>query len=223
MNNYLPLGVTLLTILSNFINISQVKIISDKYKISPSPAPFTFSIWSLIYSLLIYTTFTFHKDILNTQTKYGSIFSLFVISAILNATWIQVWGKNLELSSVILILLATILITITIELNKAGVAKILIYTFGIYAAWTIIASLLNLSITIVNKNILNDATVKIIILSILTILPFLLKDVFKNIFGDAIIPMLVTFIWASFGIIMNGNNNLIFMAPIITSALNLFL
>ncbi len=226
MEQYLPVGITLLTILSNAIgNLSgnSIKEISDKYKIDITPAPYTFGIWGIIYSLLIYVTFNHHQEILNTETKYGSIFTLFIISAVLNALWIQAWGKNLELSSVILILLAFTLIIITTELNKAGVDKIIIYTFGIYTAWAIVASLLNLSILLINKNILDNKAVKLIIMGVLTILPFLIKNIFKNEFGNAIIPMLATFIWASLGIVMNDNNNLIFLAPIISSALNIFI
>jgi tryptophan-rich sensory protein len=227
MEQYLPLGVTLLTIISNALG-GNIKEISDKYKIESkitiTPAGFTFSIWSLIYSLLIYVTFTNYSKFLHIQTPFGSIFTLFVISAVLNALWIQVWGKNLELSCVILILLAIVLMTITVELNKASVDKLLIYTFGIYTAWTIVASLINLSTMLVYKKILDNKTVKLMLVGILTILPFLLKDVFKNFLGDSIIPMLATFIWASIGIILNGNNNnLIFLAPIATSLLNIFL
>ena len=231
MERYLPVGITLLTILLNAIgnlsDSSSIKEISDKYNINPNehftPAPFTFSIWGVIYALLLYTTFTNYNQILNTQTKYGSIFSLFVISCILNALWIQAWGKNLLLSSVILIFLASILMLITIELNKANVDKILIYTFGLYTAWAVVAALLNLSTFLINKNILDNKNMKYIIVGILTILPFLVKDVFKNILGKSILPMLLIFIWASLGIIMNGNNNLIFIAPLITSTLNIFL
>ncbi len=217
MEQYLPFGTTLLTILSNGIG-ANIKEISDKYKIDITPAPFTFSIWGIIYGLLLYITFTHFKEFLYTQTPYGSIFTLFVISAVLNATWIQVWGKNLELSSIILIFLAAILIIITNEFNKANVDKIIIYTFGIYTAWAICAGLLNISTSLINKKILDNGTVKIIMVIILSILPFLVK----NIFGNALIPMLATFIWASFGIIMNGNDNLLFIAPIISSILNIF-
>jgi benzodiazapine receptor len=222
MERYLPVGVTLLTIISNALG-GNIGEISNKYKIEVTPSGFTFSIWSLIYSLLVYVTFTHYGQFLHTQTQYGSIFSLFIFSAILNALWIQAWGKSLELSSVILILLAIVLMTITVELNKAGVDKIILYTFGIYTAWAIVASLINFSTLLVNKDILDNKTVKLMVVCILTIIPFLLKDVFKNILGDSIIPMLLTFIWASFGIIMNGKKNLIFLAPIATSVLNILL
>ena len=222
MEQYLPVGVTLLTVISNALG-GNIKEISDKYNITITPAGYTFSIWGLIYGLLVYVTFTNYKQFLHTQTQYGSIFSLFVFSAILNALWIQAWGKSLELSSVILILLAIVLIIITVELNKAGVDKLLIYTFGIYTAWAIVASLINFSTFLVNKDILDNKTVKLMVVGILTIIPFLLKEVFKDILGDAIVPMLLTFIWASLGIILNGKNNIIFVAPIATSILNIFL
>lgn len=221
MDKYLPVGITLLTILSNAFG-NNIKEISDKYKPSSdniTPAPFTFSIWGLIYGLLIYTTFVNYKDIY-IQTQFESIFILFIISAVLNGLWIQVWGKNLELSSVILILLAFVLVIITIELNKANADKILIYAFGIYTAWVIIASLLNLSTVLINNNILDSKTTKLIMVGILTLLPFFI-GIFKN--NLPLIPIFITFIWGIFGIIMNGENNLIFILPLLTSIINILL
>ena len=64
---------------SGFFNGMSQAAISDHYPTLITPAGFTFSIWGIIYSLLIYTTFTQHQQILNTQTPFGSIFTLFVI------------------------------------------------------------------------------------------------------------------------------------------------
>jgi benzodiazapine receptor len=230
MEKYLPVGVTLLTILANaLVNFSgeSIKEISNKYnikyKITITPAPFTFSIWGVIYSLLLYVTFTYHKDILTIKTPFGSIFTLFVISSILNALWLYTWGKSLEISSIILIMLASILMLITVELNKTNVDKILIYTFGIYTAWVIVATLFNLSTLLSSKNLVNNNIIKYIIVGILTLLPFLIKHIFKNILDKSILPMLLVFIWGSFGTIMNGNNNLIFLVPILSAIINVFI
>ena len=214
MEKYLPVIVTLLTIISNSLG-GNVKEISDKYINSRmlTPAPFTFSIWGIIYLLLIYTTFVNYKDILNTN----NIFILFIISAILNATWIQVWGKNLVLSSIILLLLASVLITITYELNKNNVNKILLFAFGIYTMWAIIASLINLSTVLIENNILDNKIMKYILLLILIIIPF----VINKFFDKTKIVMLLVIVWASFGIIMNKNNNNIFIMPIISSIINI--
>uniref|UniRef100_A0A6C0HUV7 Tryptophan-rich sensory protein n=1 Tax=viral metagenome TaxID=1070528 RepID=A0A6C0HUV7_9ZZZZ len=216
MKEYLPVIVTLLTVISNSLG-GNIKEISAKYIKSNSitPAPFTFSIWGLIYSLLLYATFIYHKEIFN-----GNIFSLFIISAILSATWIQVWGKNLVLSSVILLLLAASLIMITYELNKNNVNKILLYTFGIYTTWAIIASIINLSTTLIENDIIDNKSMKTIILIILSILPF----VFNKFFNKTILAMLLTIIWASFGIIMKDTtNNLIFIIPILISLIFSFI
>ncbi len=214
MQEYLPVIVTLLTVISNSLG-GNIKEISAKYIKSNSitPAPFTFSIWGLIYSLLLYVTFTYHKDILT-----GNIFSLFIISAILNATWIQVWGKNLVLSSIILLLLALILITITYELYKNNANKILLYTFGIYTTWAIIASIINLSTTLIENDIIDNKSMKIIILIILSVLPL----IFNKVFNKTKIAMLLTIIWASFGIIMKDTtNNLMFIIPILASLIGI--
>jgi hypothetical protein len=222
MERFLPLGVTLLTVLSNSLG-GSIKEISDKYKLEITPAPYTFSIWGVIYSLLAYVTFTHYDAILNTKTPFGSIFMLFIISSVLNALWIQAWGKSLEISSLILILLTIVLTTITIELIKANVDKIIIYAFGIYAAWCFCASIINLMTLLKDKNVLSNKTIKILVAGILTVVPFLLKDVFNNSFNAALIPILGVFIWASIGIIMNKNNNLLFIAPIASSVLNIFI
>jgi len=219
MDQYLPFIVTLLTIISNGLG-ENVKKISDQYIKSNiiTPSPFTFSIWGLIYLLLLYTTFVNSKEIININTPFGSIFSLFIISSLLNATWIQVWGKNLVLSSIIILLLALTLIIITYQLNKNNVDKILLYAFGIYTIWVIIASLINLSTTLIENNIIDNKFMKNILLILLIIIPFIIR----NVFDKTKIPMLLTIVWASFGLIMK-KNDLIFIAPIISSILNIIL
>jgi benzodiazapine receptor len=216
MERYIPVIITLLTIFGNYIVGKDVKNISDKYNMNITPKPFTFGIWGLIYILLLYVTFVHHKEILEIKTKHGSILNLFIISAVLNVLWLYTWGKNLVLSSLILIVLAYILIVITIELNKANVNKVLLYTFGIYTAWVIIACILNLSVLFLNNGMSQDI-IKILAIIILSIIPFIIK---KH-FGKAVIPMLITLIWGSIGIIANNNHNLLFIIPIITSVLNI--
>lgn len=59
--------------------------------------------------------------------------------------------------------------------------------------------------------------IKILAVIILSIIPFIIK---KH-FGKAVVPMLITLIWGSIGIIANNNHNLLFIIPIITSVLNI--
>ncbi len=188
-----PLIITILTIISNSFN--NIKSISDDYKLPFTPAPLTFSIWGGIYGMLIYCAYKFPES-------FNDIMIPYVISAVLNALWIQVWGKSEILSSIILIALASTLIYIVSQLND-NIVKI---TFTIYATWAVIASLLNISILL--KKYINVNILKYIVLVILTLAPFL----FKNIYITMVI------IWASLGIIYS--NNIEFIIPIISGILS---
>jgi tryptophan-rich sensory protein len=189
----LPLIITILTIISNSFN--NIKTISDDYKLPFTPAPITFSIWGGIYGMLIYCAYT-------NPESFNDIMIPYAISAVLNALWIQVWGKSELLSSIILIALASTLIYIVSKL-KDDITKTI---FTIYATWAVIASLLNRSILL--KKYINVDILKYIVLTILTIAPFL----FKNIY------IIMVIIWASIGIIMS--KNIEFIIPILSGILS---
>lgn len=188
----LPLIITILTIISNSNN--NIKNISDDYKLPFTPVPLTFSIWGGIYGMLLYYSYKYPEQFDNIILLYG-------ISAILNALWIQVWGKNLLLSGIILIALASILIYI-VSLLKDDIKII----FTIYASWAFIASLLNLSIIL--KQHIDINIIKNIVLTILTIIPLVTKNIY----------ILIVIIWASLGIILN--NNIEFIMPIISTLIS---
>jgi len=189
----LPLIITILTILSNSFN--NIKNISDDYKLPFTPAPLTFSIWGGIYGMLIYCTYKYPEQFNNIMLPYA-------ISAVLNAMWIQVWGKSELISSIILVALASILIYIISQLND----DIIRITFTIYATWAVIASLLNISILL--KKYVSVNILKYIVLAILTVIPFFIKNIYMS----------MVIIWASLGITIN--NNIIFLMPIISQIIS---
>jgi benzodiazapine receptor len=191
----LPLIITILTIISNSFN--NIKNISDDYKLPFTPAPFTFSIWGGIYGMLIYCTYKY-------PDKFNNIILPYAISAVLNALWIQVWGKSEILSSIILVALASTLIYII--LNNNFDTQIIKITFTIYATWVIIASLLNISILL--KKYVSVNILKYILLLILTIIPFFMKNIYMSLVIG----------WASLGITLN--NNILFILPIITQIIS---
>lgn len=189
----LPLIITILTILSNSFN--NIKNISDDYKLPFTPAPLTFSIWGGIYGMLIYCTYKYPDQFSNIMLPYA-------ISAVLNAMWIQAWGKSELISSIILVALASILIYIVSKLND----DIIRITFTIYATWAVIASLLNISILL--KKYVSVNILKYIVLAILTIIPFFIKNIYMS----------MVIIWASLGITIN--NNILFILPIISQIIS---
>jgi hypothetical protein len=191
----LPLIITILTILSNSFN--NIKNISDDYKLPFTPASLTFSIWGGIYGMLIYCTYKYPEEFKNIMLPYA-------ISAVLNALWIQVWGKSEIISSIILIALASTLIYIVFNNNFD--TQIIKITFTIYATWVVIASLLNISILL--KKYVSVNILKYIVLTILTIIPFFIKNIYMSLVIG----------WASLGITLN--NNIQFILPIITQIIS---
>ncbi len=223
MTEYFPFGVSILTIGANLLSGNTVKNTSIKYeneyKNTITPVSYTFIIWGIIYILLLVSTFKNRNDILNIKTSYGSIYSLFILSCILNILWILLWDKNVEIASFISLLLAIVLVIILYELNKANVDKLLLYTFGIYAMWAVIACILNLSIVMNKTTSISNNIINIGVMIILSIMPFIVNKHFNK----SKLVLLLTIIWASGGIVLNKHHNLIFIIPILSAILNLFI
>jgi len=203
----IPLILTIVTILSNAMVGGKIKDVSDMNKLNITPSGFTFSIWGVIYSLLLYSMFMY-GNVININ-----ILILYAISCILNSVWIQTWGNNMVgISSIILIFLFITLFTLLLSLKDN---MILTITFMIYTTWVFIAAILNISILLKKYKIVDDMILKYGITIILTLLPIILTF---NI-NKSIIPILLTIVWASFGIITNGDKNMIILIPIITNIL----
>jgi benzodiazapine receptor len=205
-----PFIATILTILSNAMVGDKISTISNMNKLNITPSNFTFSIWGVIYSLLLYSMFVYGNTI---DMKF---LSLYIVSCILNSIWLQTWSKNMmEVSCIILILLSINLFIILSSLNNNN-NIIHTITFMIYGTWVLVACLLNIGIILKKYNIANDMILKYGIAIILTLLPILLVS---TQFIRNIIPILLTIVWASFGIIRNGNTMNIMLMPIITNLL----
>ncbi len=153
---WLNLGLLVLTLVINamgavglFNNLSQ-KDVSDLYSTLITPAPFTFSIWSIIYLLLFITTIT--MIIKNNDPYYkeaiNKISVLFWISCLLNCLWIICFSyTQIGLSAIVIFVF---LITLTFIIRQIGALQtrqrwLLAATFGMYTGWLLIATVLNIS------------------------------------------------------------------------------
>jgi hypothetical protein len=122
--------------------------LSDSFPNLFVPAGITFSIWGVIYLLLlIYMAVQFRAS---SQVIAGTIGWAFGISCILNALWIVFWhyGK-LPLSLLVMtgILISLIYINILIRDNSSVFIKA---AFGIYLGWICIATIANVTALLVN-------------------------------------------------------------------------
>ena len=136
------------------INGLSQKQISDKYLTLITPSPSTFSIWGVIYSLLIISIFTM---IIKNKTPYyqraiGQLTVLFRLSCVLNIAWIVAFSYvQIELSVLFILGLVIVLSLICKQLLKIQENRrwLLPLSFGLYAGWLVIATVVNISAALV--------------------------------------------------------------------------
>ncbi|MEO9483816.1 MAG: TspO/MBR family protein [Ekhidna sp.] len=158
MNRAIPVlslaVVLIVNFLANFLPIGgrTTGEISASYPSLFTPAGFTFSIWGLIYSLLI--SYAIYQ--LMPRNKYRPIFDRinrhFVINCVANTLWIICW--HYELITLSLILMAVILTSLIgiyrhILPNKIEGFRDRLFIripFSLYLGWITVATLANISV-----------------------------------------------------------------------------
>jgi hypothetical protein len=126
--------------------------ISDNYPNFFAPAGYAFSIWGLIYTLLgIYVIYQFWcKD----EKLIKKVSSIFMINALLNASWIFAWHYDLIWLSLIimggllvtLIKIADIFRSSSLTLKDRWLVRL---PFSIYFGWITVATIANVTIFLV--------------------------------------------------------------------------
>lgn len=125
--------------------------ISAEYPSMFTPAGFTFSIWGLIYTLLIvFLVLLFTNTNILSEHK-STILLLFIFTNILNSLWLYFWHTDqIVLSTLIMLsLLVSLLIILTLVSSKDTFA---FATFSIYAGWISVATVANIAILLIKLN-----------------------------------------------------------------------
>ncbi|SEL21360.1 TspO and MBR related proteins [Carnobacterium iners] len=140
-----------------FINGLSQNEISDKYQTLITPDPSAFSIWSAIYILLGISIITMivKKDDSYYQKALNKISLVFVFSSLLNIAWIIAFSYlQLVLSTVFILAFSVTLALICIKLLEINDGRhfLLPLSFGLYAGWLFIASVVNVAATLVKAN-----------------------------------------------------------------------
>lgn len=150
INIILFAGMLVMNYLANALPLNNKTTgeLSDSFPNLFVPAGLTFSIWGIIYLLLIvYCVVQFTGS---DKEVISNISWLFGISCILNALWIVFWhfGKLPSSLLVMLGLLITLIyINISIRELPIGIIKA---SFGIYLGWICIATIANVTTLLVN-------------------------------------------------------------------------
>ncbi|NMH70852.1 tryptophan-rich sensory protein [Bacillus sp. RO3] len=128
------------------LNNQSTGEISDRLDIMITPAGYVFSIWSLIYVLLaIWIIRQFPKD-RRDLPLYQETSGLFILSCLLNSSWIFVWHYNFFFISV-LIMLGLLLTLIALYRRVKGTGPSLLDSapFSIYLGWISVATIVNIT------------------------------------------------------------------------------
>jgi hypothetical protein len=124
--------------------------LSDSFPNLFVPAGVTFSIWGIIYLLLL--AFCLVQFTASNQAVVSQIGWLFSLSCLFNALWIVTWhyGK-MPLSVMVMLglLVSLIFINIAIREMPFGLVKA---AFGVYLGWICIATIANVTALLVHYN-----------------------------------------------------------------------
>lgn len=182
--------------------LSQADI-SAMYQTKITPAGFAFSIWGLIYTLVLITVIWMlvkHKD-----RRVGKIIKSigwwFNLAALANILWTVSFSYlQLALSTVLIAILLLSLVIIIKKLSRLGFKPnaLLTSTFGIYAGWVTIATVVNIAATLVKMEWgafgLSETLWANIILAVAIVIVYLITKSTSNVF----LPLPVA--WAYYAI-----------------------
>lgn len=185
------------------INGLSQKEISDRYVTLITPSPSTFSIWSVIYTLLLVSMIVMiikQKDPYY-QKVVDQISNLFRLSCVLNAVWIVTFSFVLVEISVLFIL-AFVIVLALISQKLSGFHErqrwLLPVTFGLYGGWLFVATVVNAAAALVKLNWsrfgLSEETWGIIMLLVAILLLIVVVWKLRN----AVFPLPIA--WAYWGI-----------------------
>ena len=191
-------------------NMSEV---SAKYDTVFTPAGITFSVWGIIYTaLFIFCIYHLIKAFRENESHEANqslikVGWLFIINNIAISAWVVFWLNEQLIASVILMLIQLLsLIFIHVRLNILDIGKSIQgklctqFPLSIYFAWICIASIANISATLVGYNwnggLISPSYWTIIMIGIATLLSIFVILVKQNVFFGLVV------IWALYGIVL---------------------
>ncbi|NLC67018.1 MAG: tryptophan-rich sensory protein [Clostridium sp.] len=206
---FLTLGVNYLGA-SGFINNMSQQDVSDKYHTLITPAGFAFSIWGVIYSLLLITLIYFFvkRKESRLESLIQSVSPIFILSCLFNMGWIVAFSYELLGISTILIFAMLFSLMFIIEkiykMRNEISYTLPAITFSIYGSWVFIATVVNISAFLIQQEWggfgVSDSIWTIVVLFIAIAFVLLYLTLYKN----AVFPASVA--WSFIGIYGAYNN-----------------
>ena len=195
------IAMVIVNILSNTLpfNGQTAYEISNRIDVLITPASYVFSIWGVIYGLLAIWLYLLWKKYKTMNTEsYSKLTILFVLSCVLNISWLFSFHYEKFILSV-LVIIALLIVLITIYLmfpvgDKRFSGRL---PFSIYLGWISVATIVNISYTLKYYDVslgINEVVGTIILLIIAGILALIGLYRAKDSF------FALVFVWALIGI-----------------------
>jgi hypothetical protein len=175
-----------------------------------TPAGYVFSIWGIIYALLI--VFLIYQALPSQKNKafQAEIDGLFILTNVFNIVWLFLWQNDLLIVSnvVIFTFLATLIaIYLRLHIGRSAVSsreKLCVHLpFSVYLGWVTIASIANVAVTLVSLGWdgfgIAAETWAILVLAVALIIDLVVIATRRDIAYSLV------FIWALAGIAVNQN------------------
>lgn len=196
------LGVLLINYLANSLplNNQTTGAISAKYPSYFTPSGFTFAIWGIIYLLLgVFVFQILLKPAAEIENSFNLIILLFIISCILNISWLLSWHYDkILLSTMIMIIFLITLILLNKEINVSE--SIIKITFSTYLGWISVALIANITVFITKTESAFFLDNSILFYYIITFIGVVIVGLV--LYFDRNIIYAIVFIWAYFGILL---------------------
>lgn len=169
--------------------------LSDRYANLFTPANITFSIWSLIYLLLV--GFLVAQFIKNAQTQITRNY-LFMLSCFFNFSWILVWQYEfLFISVLVMLALLYTLAKMNLQIREDG-NEFYKIVFGVYLGWICIATIANITALLVSLGAMPSVDVQVLVTIAMIITGLALVSFIMMKLGNPYLALSVA--WAFYGI-----------------------
>jgi hypothetical protein len=204
------IGVIIVNALANALPINGFNTgeLSDMYPNLFVPVGLTFSVWGVIYLLLLGYIISQSLSLFNgksTPDFVERIGGLFLVNCLANMSWIVLWHYQMTLIAfgIMLVILATLIsIYQKLEIGKREASKRELWTahipFSVYLGWISIATIANLTAVLVDMGwqggVIGEASWAIIMIIIGGLLGFFILTTRKDVAFGLVLA------WAIIGI-----------------------
>ncbi|MEF9840925.1 MAG: hypothetical protein RR773_00010 [Raoultibacter sp.] len=168
-----------------------------------APAGYVFSIWGIIYIGLAVWLVLFTRSLADRTRFFGLPFSLegalFVVSCVLNVTWLLSWHLQIfPLSIVVIIALLVCVTLLYVQVRRRASAWYEWAPISLYVAWLCVATLANIAHVATRQSMGDIVLVSAISTVVLVILVWGLAFVMRRGLDDFVFGLVV--LWATIGI-----------------------